>query len=280
MTAAAPERAAPLLDVHGLTKRYPTRQGEVTACEDIGFRIAPGGALALVGESGAGKSTVVRLIAGLEKPTSGQIRLHGQHTGDRPRGRSARLARAAAVQIVHQDPYSSLDPRQPIGDGLAELLRLHAGRLAGGLGERSARRDRVTGLLDTVGLPGLADARPARLSGGQRQRVAIARALALEPEILLLDEAVAALDVSVQAQILNLLADLRERTGTTLLFVTHDLAVVRQLCQEAVVMRGGRVVEAGPVGRVLTAPQHPYTQALLDSVPRPGWRPRRISPPV
>lgn len=265
----------PLLAVSGLTKRYPTRQGEITACQDIGFQVPRGGALALVGESGAGKSTVVRLVAGLEEPSAGHVLLDGRRTGGRPRGRAARLARAATVQIVHQDPYSSLDPRQPIGDGLAELLHLHADRLGGNLGDRSARRTRVTELLDTVGLPGLTHARPARLSGGQRQRAAIARALALEPDVLLLDEAVAALDVSVQAQILNLLADLRQRTGTTLLFVTHDLAVVRQLCEDAVVMQQGRIVEQGPVARIFADPQHTYTRALLNSVPQPGWRPRR-----
>ncbi|MFF4256589.1 ABC transporter ATP-binding protein [Streptomyces sp. NPDC001663] len=265
-----------LLEVTGLTKRYPGRQGEATACEDVSFQVRAGDALALVGESGAGKSTVVRLVAGLEQPSDGRVLLRGDPLDARPRGRAARLARAAAVQIVHQDPYSCLDPRQTIGAGLAELLRLHARRLGrdgAGNGE-----ERVTELLDTVGLPGLADARPARLSGGQRQRAAIARALAVEPDILLLDEAVAALDVSVQAQILNLLADLREQRGTTLVFVTHDLAVVRQLCQSAVVMRGGRVVETGPVSRILTAPEHPYTRVLLDSVPRPGWRPRRTRP--
>ncbi|MEU1515574.1 ATP-binding cassette domain-containing protein [Streptomyces sp. NPDC005811] len=262
-----------LLEVTGLTKRYAGRREEVTACEDITFRVRRGDALALVGESGAGKSTVVRLVAGLEQPTAGRILLRGDPIDARPRGRTARLARAATVQIVHQDPYSCLDPRQTVGAGLAELLRLHARRLGPG----AATRTRVADLLDTVGLPGLADARPARLSGGQRQRAAIARALAVEPDILLLDEAVAALDVSVQAQILNLLADLREHKGTTLVFVTHDLGVVRQLCQDTVVMRGGRVVEEGPVARVLTAPRHPYTRTLLDSVPRPGWHPRRTS---
>ncbi|MGI5460148.1 ABC transporter ATP-binding protein [Streptomyces sp. CA-249302] len=280
MSASAAVTPVPLLDVFGLTKRYPTRQGEITACEDVSFRVARGGALALVGESGAGKSTVIRLVAGLEEPSAGRVVLGGNGDGDsdgrRLRGRAARLARAATVQIVHQDPYSSLDPRQPIGDGLAELLRLHAHRLPGDLTDRSARRARAAELLETVGLPGLAHARPARLSGGQRQRAAIARALALEPDVLLLDEAVAALDVSVQAQILNLLADLRERTGTTLLFVTHDLAVVRQLCEEAVVMHRGRIVEQGPVARIFTDPQHPYTRTLLASIPRPGWRPHRI----
>ncbi|MFJ9705743.1 ABC transporter ATP-binding protein [Streptomyces sp. NPDC101234] len=275
MIADTPADAVPLLDVSGLTKHYPTRHGQITACEDVNFQVTRGGALALVGESGAGKSTVIRLVAGLEEPSAGHVLLHGRSGGERLRGRAARLARAATVQIVHQDPYSSLDPRQPIGDGLAELLHLHADRLGGNLGDRSTRRTRVTELLDTVGLRGLAHARPARLSGGQRQRAAIARALAPQPDVLLLDEAVAALDVSVQAQILNLLADLRERTGTTLLFVTHDLAVVRQLCEDAVVMHRGRVVEQGPVARIFTDPQHTYTRSLLASIPRPGWRPRR-----
>jgi ABC-type glutathione transport system ATPase component len=270
----------PLLEVTGLTKHYNSRHGDITACEDITFQVAQGSALAIVGESGAGKSTIVRLIAGLERPDTGQILLRGQNTAGRTphgrtRGRKARLARAACVQIVHQDPYSSLDPRQTIGDGLGELLRLHAERLGRDLRSGPARRRRVNELLDTVGLSGHADARPGPLSGGQRQRAAIARALAIEPDILLLDEPLAALDVSVQAQILNLLADLREHAGTTLLLITHDLATVRQLCQHAIVMRAGRILEQGTADQVLNDPRHPYTQTLLDSIPRPGWRPQR-----
>jgi ABC-type glutathione transport system ATPase component len=269
----------PVIEVSGLTVRYATKDGPVIAVQDVSFTLRRGGALAVVGESGAGKSTVVRLVAGLEHPTEGTVLVRGAAPAARARGLTNRLRRAAAVQLVHQDPHSSLDPHQTIGRGLDELLRLHSVRLPGDLGDPARRRERVRELLSQVSLdPAHADARPARLSGGQRQRAAIARALAVQPEVLLLDEAVAALDVSVQAQILNLLADIREQTATALLFVTHDLSMARQLCEQAVVMRAGRIVESGPVSRLLTAPEHPYTRALLDSVPRPGWRPRRTHP--
>ncbi|MGW7126512.1 ABC transporter ATP-binding protein, partial [Streptomyces sp. NPDC054901] len=186
------------------------------------------------------------------------------------RGRARRLARAREVQMVFQDPYLSLDPRTSVEAALRETLRLHfPGR------DHTAR---VRELLDQVGLgTRAADALPRLLSGGQRQRVAIARALAVEPAVLVLDEAVAALDVSVQAQILNLLADIREETGIAYLFITHDLGVVRCVTDEIVVMRHGRIVEAGATAGVLAAPQHAYTRLLLESVPRPGWDPEAIS---
>ncbi|MFE1896233.1 ABC transporter ATP-binding protein, partial [Streptomyces yangpuensis] len=190
--------------------------------------------------------------------------------GGLSRGRAARLARAREVQMVFQDPYLSLDPRTGVEAALRETLRLHfPGR---------DHAQRVRELLDQVGLgTRAADALPRQLSGGQRQRVAIARALAVEPAVLVLDEAVAALDVSVQAQILNLLADIREQTGIGYLFITHDLGVVRCVTDEIVVMRHGAVVEQGRTEEVLAAPAHPYTRLLLESVPRPGWDPRAIA---
>ena len=174
------------------------------------------------------------------------------------------------VQIVFQDPYSSLDRRQRVSDCIDEVLRLHFSQT------REQRRQRTLALLDQVGLDERhASSYPRALSGGQQQRVAIARALASEPELLILDESVASLDVSVQAQVLNLLADIREQTGVTYLFISHDLAVVRQVSDEVVVMRSGAVVERGPTARVLDEPEHPYTRALLSAVPRRGWKPVR-----
>jgi ABC-type glutathione transport system ATPase component len=174
------------------------------------------------------------------------------------------------VQIVFQDPYSSLDRRQRVRDCIDEVLRLHFDL------SREARRARLFELLSQVGLDERhAGSYPRALSGGQQQRVAIARALASEPGLLILDESVASLDVSVQAQVLNLLADIREQTGVTYLFISHDLAVVRQVSDEVVVMRGGAVVERGPTDRVLDEPEHPYTRALLSAVPRRGWKPVR-----
>jgi ABC-type glutathione transport system ATPase component len=174
---------------------------------------------------------------------------------------------------VFQDPYSSLDPRQRVGSALEEALRIHSGLPA------AARRARIAELLEQVGLDDRhGEALPRQLSGGQRQRVAIARALACGPKVLILDEAVASLDVSIQAQVLNLLADIREQTQITYLFISHDLAVVRQVSDQIIVMRRGAIVEAGRTGDVLDAPRHPYTQTLLDAVPRPGWVPRHASP--
>jgi len=173
--------------------------------------------------------------------------------------------------MVFQDPYQSLDRRQPVRDAIEESLHLHARSL-----DKAARRARVDELLDSVGLDERQGAAlPRALSGGQRQRVAIARALAAEPRVLILDEAVAALDVSIQAQVLNLLADIREQTGVAFLFISHDLAVVRQLCDDAVVLHRGRVVETGQVDQILEAPREEYTQRLIASIPRAGWRPKR-----
>ncbi|MGX5653343.1 ABC transporter ATP-binding protein [Geodermatophilus nigrescens] len=249
------------LEVTGLGKTFYSRTaGEREVLRDVDLSIERGACLAVVGESGSGKTTAARIIAGLETATTGTVRL------SEPAGRAVRRG----VQMVFQDPYGSLDPRQSIGSGLHELLRIH------GLRRRPERRERVAELLDSVGLDDRhAGQYPEALSGGQRQRVAIARALALDPVLLILDEAVSALDVSVQAQVLNLLADIREQTRISYLFVSHDLGVVRQVSETCVVLQNGRVVEAGRTSDILDSPREPYTQALVDAVPRPGWRPRR-----
>jgi ABC-type glutathione transport system ATPase component len=261
---------AALVEASRLTKVYLSRTTERTAVDDVSFTIGAGESLALVGESGSGKSTIARLVVGLERPTSGTVSFTG--------GGGGRLAAARLAQMVFQDPYSSLDPRQAVGAALSEALRLHArgGRLSAPVATRADRADRVAELLDQVGLrPYHAQLRPASLSGGQRQRVAIARALAVEPALLVLDEAVSALDVSVQAQVLNLLADIRDRTPIAYLFISHDLDVVKMLCERVIVLRDGRIVEHGPTARVLAEPEHDYTRLLLDSAPRPGWQPRK-----
>ena len=257
----------PLLDVEDLHKSYPVRDGVVRAVAGVSFTLPEGGSVGLVGESGSGKSTTARMLVGLEAPDSGRILVRGEALARRPRGAGARLARARAIQIVFQDPYLSLDPRVRAGDAIAAVVRLHRPDLG-----RDARDHRVTELLGLVGLGAReASSLPRRLSGGQRQRVAIARALAAEPRVLVLDEAVSALDVSVQAQVLNLLSDIRHDTGVGLVFVSHDLAVVRYVCDEVLVLHRGLVVEQGPTSRLLSAPEHPYTRLLLSSVPRPGW---------
>ncbi|MFE2930689.1 ABC transporter ATP-binding protein [Streptomyces sp. NPDC059278] len=255
-----------VLEVSGLRRSF----GAVRAVDDVSFAVPEGGSLGIVGESGSGKTTAARIIVGLERADAGEIRVRGRSRTPRVRGRAQRLARAREVQMVFQDPYLSLDPRTSVGAVLRETLRLHFPHIDHGR--------RVRELLDQVGLGSrAAEALPRRLSGGQRQRVAIARALAVEPAVLVLDEAVAALDVSVQAQILNLLADIRERTPIGYLFITHDLGVVRCVTDDVIVMRRGRVVEAGATADVLGGPRHPYTRLLMDSVPRPGWDPERIA---
>jgi peptide/nickel transport system ATP-binding protein len=268
-----------VVSVRSLTKVFRLKGGQqLRAVADVDLEMAPGSAWGVVGESGSGKSTLARLLVGLETPTSGSIEVCGLDRATAPRGHAERLARAKQLQIVFQDPYTSLDSRQTARESVAEALRLHGSR------------DPSHAALDLLALCGLGDrfvdVRPARLSGGQRQRVAIARALAVEPEVLVLDEAVSALDLSVQAQILNLLSDLREETGTALLFISHDLGVIRQLTDTAIVMRHGAVVERGATAQLIDAPQHPYTQALVASIPLPGWTPVRFdrtrfdAPPV
>ena len=240
---------------------------ELLAVDDVSFAIAPGESLAIVGESGSGKTTVARMIAGLETPSTGTVAFDGVA---RPLGRASRAERrrrARQVQMVFQDPYGSLDPRQTVRASISEVLKEHFP------GDPAARVDE---LLAQVGVDERqASARPSALSGGQRQRVAIARALAVQPRLLILDEAVSALDVSVQAQVINVLVDLRRNLDVAFLFVSHDLAVVRQVSDRCVVMRAGRVLESGPTGDVLDHPTHPYTRRLLEAIPRPGWSPRQ-----
>jgi oligopeptide transport system ATP-binding protein len=268
--------SAPLLEVSDLRKVFPRKAGiraagtaDLVAVDDVSFTLPAGGCLAVVGESGSGKTTCARIIAGLESATDGTVTVDGEHWHTGRISRAERRRRARLAQMVFQDPYQSLDRRQTVAACLEESLRLHFTLSA------ARRQERIAQLLDLVGLTAdHARALPRQLSGGQRQRVAIARALAPQPRLLILDEAVAALDVSIQAQILNLLLDTRAETGVALLFISHDLGVVRQIADEVLVMKDGRVVEYGPADAVFRAPGDPYTQRLLDSIPRPGWTPR------
>jgi peptide/nickel transport system ATP-binding protein len=261
-TAAGEPPQPVLLAAHALVKEFRLgRRERVRAVDNVSFTVPRGSAFALVGESGSGKSTTARLVLGLDRPSAGVVELDGAPVGgDR--------ASRRRTQLVHQDPYSSLDPRFTVAAVVEEPLRAHR------VGTRAERADRVAQLLEQVHLsPDLARRRPAELSGGQRQRVAIARALALDPELLVLDEPTSALDVSVQARVLDLLARLRAERGLTYLFISHDLAVVRQVADHVGVMRNGRLVETGPVGRVFDHPAHPYTAELLAAIP--GARTRR-----
>lgn len=262
-----------ILEAKGLHKSFSMGRHEppVTAANDVGFTLSAGQSVGLVGESGSGKTTVARMLVGLERPDSGTLMINGQELAGKPRGRRERLARAKAVQMVFQDPYGSLDRRLTVEQCLRQAMGLH------GLGASGEHQTRVRALLDQVGLgAGHAASKPHQLSGGQRQRVAIARALAVDPAVLVLDEAVSALDVSVQAQILDLLNQIRQDSGISLLFVSHDLAVVRQVTDEVLVMYRGSVLEQGPTGTVLDQPQHAYTQLLVSSVPGPGWDPHAV----
>ena len=256
-TAAAGLRRSaspPILSLRSLTKRYP----RVLALDAATLDLAPGETLAVVGESGSGKTTLARLVAGLERPTSGEILFDGSPL---PFDRSR--AQRRDVQMIFQDPYASLNPRGRIGDLVTE------GALVHGLVDRAGRAALARELLAAVGLPPEAAARhPHEFSGGQLQRVSIARALALKPRLLLCDEPVSALDVSVQAQILNLLADLKRDRGPAMLFITHDLAVARSVADRVAVMAAGRIVELGPAAKIFSAPEHPVTKALLAAEPR------------
>ncbi|HEX6682157.1 MAG TPA: oligopeptide/dipeptide ABC transporter ATP-binding protein [Candidatus Limnocylindrales bacterium] len=255
-----------MLRATGLTKRYPVRGGRgfVHALTDVSLEVAEGETLGIVGESGCGKSTLAKLLVRLEDPTSGKVELDGVDL-TALRGRALREQRRH-IQMLFQDPYSSLNPRQRVGQILDEVLVTH------GLGGDSRSRwRRVAELFELVGLgPQLADRYPHELSGGQRQRVGIARALAVEPKVLLLDEPVSALDVSVRAEIMNLLSTLRAELRLSYLFISHDVAMVRHLSDRVAVMYLGRVVELGGWKPVLDAPAHPYTSALAKAVPVPN----------
>ena len=261
--------AEPILEVRGLRKEY----GALVAVDDVSFSLPVGGSLAIVGESGSGKTTVAKMIVGLERPTAGTIRACGADRSSPAASGGERRRRGREVQIVFQDPYTSLDPRQTGEATIDEVLRLHHGW------DSARRRARIKELADLVGLDERqVRALPRSLSGGQRQRVAIARALAAEPRVLILDESVAALDVSIQAQVLNLLADIHDETKVSFLCISHDLAVVRQLTQQTIVMWRGRIVEQGATAEVLDHPREEYTQRLRASVPRPGWKPAALAP--
>jgi oligopeptide transport system ATP-binding protein len=241
----------------------------VHAVNGVSFSVPTGGSLGIVGESGSGKTTIARMLVASEHPTSGSVLLDGEPVAF-SESKRARLRHSRIIQMVFQDPFTSLDPRQSLRAAVDEVQRVHFDR------SRSERQRRTSELFEAVGL-GSREARalPHELSGGQRQRAAIARALAAEPRVLVLDEALSALDVSVQAQILNLLADLRDQFDLTYVLISHDLAVVRQLSAEVVVMYRGEIMERGPIDSVLAEPAHPYTRRLLASVPRPGMPLRR-----
>ena len=257
--------SAPLIKVSNLSKQY----GDLLAVADVSFELPPGESIGIVGESGSGKTTVAKILVGLERATSGKIEVEGQDWSLPARNSRQRRERAKYLQIVFQDPYSSLDPRQSIGSALREALSIS-------MKDSDEVIARANELADLVGLPQrILELRPAKLSGGQRQRVAIARALASNPKALILDESVAALDVSIQAQILNLLVDIREQTGIAYILVSHDLAVVRHFADSLIVMKNGIVVERGQTEVVMDQPEHEYTKLLLASVPGPGWIPGR-----
>ncbi len=271
--------AAPVLEVEGLTKVFTLRSGlpgfrrtgTVAAVRDVSFTVAGGETLGLVGESGSGKSTTARLLLRLINPTSGIVRLNGHDLASLS-AHELRIRRGG-MQMIFQDPFASLNPRLTIGYQIAEPLIVH------GIAKGAEARDRVTALLERVGLnPAHARSYPHQFSGGQRQRIAIARALAVAPDLIVADEAVSALDVSVRAQILNLLADIRHEQRLSMVFISHDLGVVRHVVDRVAVMYRGRIVETGPVGAVFHAPRHPYTRELLEAMPvtRPGGRERNV----
>ena len=262
--------SAPLLEVEGLAKHYPVtkgivrakRIGTVRAVDGVSFTVKRGETLALVGESGCGKSTTARLVLRLIEPSAGRVRFEG--TDITTLDRAALKAFRRRAQIVFQDPYASLNPRFTVAQTLSEPLEVH------GIGDRSSRRQRVEELLGLVGLAPFHAARYGHeFSGGQRQRIGIARALAAGPDLVVCDEPVSALDVSIQAQVVNLLRDLQRRLGLAYLFIAHDLAVVKHVADRIAVMYLGRIVEIGEKASLFSHPRHPYTRALLAAIPHP-----------
>ncbi len=264
-----------ILRLSDVRKHYQIRRGLlgqssalVRAVDGVSLSLIKGETLGLVGESGCGKSTLARLILALEKPTKGEIELHGQ-----PISSLDRAAFSRKVQLIFQDPYSSLNPRQPIGSIVRESLDIHK------IGTRKERKAKVMETLSLVGLdPEHANRYPHEFSGGQRQRVAIARTLVMDPELIICDEPVSALDVSIRAQVLNLLSELQDRFGLTYLFITHDLSVVGHVADRVAVMYLGKIVELSSVADLFEQPAHPYTRALLSAVPVPDpeAQPERI----
>lgn len=282
---------APLVIAEALGRNFPTRQGlvgharDVWAVRDVTLSMSKGETVGVVGESGCGKSTLGRMMMGLESPTTGKMQFDGRDLFQMPGAERRRLARR--MQMVFQDPFGSLDPRRSVGAQVADGLRIH------GIVPDPEIPGEVRRLIEQVGLS--ADAavrRPHEFSGGQRQRIAVARALATRPDFIVADEPVSALDVSIQAQVVNLLKDLRDELDLAILFISHDLHVVRHLCNRIVVMYLGRIVEEGPVAKVFETPAHPYTRALLESTPSlhprdaaladrilPGELPSPMNPP-
>ena len=275
----------PILTIDAVSKRFTRVPGlgerlvgrftgggkpvTVHALTDVSLSVARGEVLGVVGESGCGKSTLGRVVAGIHAPSSGRVMLNGKPVADERGGNIRKLT--TRVQMIHQDPFASLNPRMKVGETLAEGPRFH------GIIPAADVRARIRDLLEQVGLEaGYADRMPHQFSGGQRQRIAIARALAMNPEVLVLDEAVASLDVSIQAQVPNLFMQLRRDLGLTALFISHDLSVVRHVCDRVAIMYLGRLVELAPAEALYADPRHPYTAALFASVPTVGTGKRRF----
>lgn len=255
--------SAPLIEVKNLHRYFGAPAKPVRAVDDVSFMIQPGETLGLVGESGSGKSTIGRTLLRLIEGTSGQVLYRGEDLGAASSSRMRTLR--SKLQMIFQDPYASLNPKMRVKDILGEALQVHG--LAKG---KEARNKRIAELLALVGLRAEhADRYPHEFSGGQRQRIGVARALAVEPEFIVADEPLSALDVSIQAQVVNLLCDLRDRLSLTMLFISHDLDVVEYLCDRVVVLYLGRVMEVAPTAELFARPLHPYTQALLAASPKP-----------
>ncbi len=259
----------PLLEVKGLKKYFPTRRGMLHAVDDVSFAINEGCTLGVVGESGCGKSTTGRVILRLLEPTAGQVLFEGRDIV--PLNKTQMREKRQYMQIIFQDPYASLDPRKTVSETIGEPLSLN-----GVITDKRKRLERVLELMDTVGLAErLVNSYPHELDGGRRQRIGVARALALNPKFIVCDEPVSALDVSIQAQILNLMEELQDRLGLTYMFITHDLSVVNYFSDDIAVMYLGKLVEKAPSKELFAHPTHPYTQALLSAIPVPNIHKRK-----
>lgn len=264
----------PILEVEGLKKYFKTPKGMLHAVDDITFSIEPGKTMGVVGESGCGKSTTGRTILRLLEPTAGKVKFEGQDILSLNKNEMRKMRQK--MQIIFQDPYSSIDPRMTISDIIEEPLKLH--KLCS---SRREREERVDQMMETVGIASrLVNSYPHELDGGRRQRVGIARALILNPSFVVCDEPVSALDVSIQAQILNLMQDLQAQFNLTYMFITHNLSVVHHLADDIAVMYLGQIVEKAPAAELFEHPQHPYTKALLSAIPIPNLRKRQDAQPI